>query len=110
SSFATANAENIRSRVSGRSRQLMPANNRWETACPAPKQSKTVQPRNPRDGSVSWMVHEKRPSRCRHGDPAGLSSAKSEDLVNPNAVQHSAKHRLQSPRRSDRWTVGDGDE
>ena len=57
-----------------RSRQLTPESNRCDTACPAPKQSKTVQPRKPRDRSPSWTVQEKSNPRCRHGEPDGSSS------------------------------------
>ena len=45
------------------------------------------------------MLHPNAESRCRHGEPAGLYSAKSADLENPKAVQHNAKQRPQSARR-----------
>jgi hypothetical protein len=44
------------------------------------------------------MVQEKSAARLLHGVPAGLSTAKSADRLNPKAVQQRAKQLAQSGR------------
>ena len=93
---------NIAVRVSSSSRQERPANVCRDTFCPAPKQSKTVQPSNPRSRRCGWMRHPSAPSRFVQGSPASLSNGKSADFVKARATQHSPKQSAQSAPRSSR--------
>ena len=98
----TANAWNICPAVSGALRQSCPAKVTWATFCPAPKQSKTVQPGKPRSRRLVWMPQRKSARRFGQGCPAGLSMAKSAEAANAGATQHNPKQRAQSARRSSR--------
>jgi hypothetical protein len=100
------NAANIGPVDSGFSRQLVPPKSPWDTFWPAPKQSKTVQPRNPLGRRLLWMVQEKSAARFGQGVPAGLSSANSAERENPKAVQQRAKQFPQSGSRDCRSRAG----
>lgn len=102
------NIANICVAVWGASRQSRPPKVTWETCCPAPKQSKTAQPGNPRSRRSAWMPQRKSARRCRHGCPASLSIAKSADAVNGSATQHNPKQLAQSAWRRGRPPRAEG--
>jgi hypothetical protein len=93
------NAVNMETASSGRPRQSRPAKVCRATRWPAPKQSYAAQPGKPLVGSRSW-IEQAKTSSFGHGTPLGLSIAKSADLANGSATQHSAKHCAQSAWRS----------
>jgi len=53
------NTVNICPPMRGVRRQSCPPKVIWETFCPAPKQSYTVQPGNPRSRRSEWMPQRK---------------------------------------------------
>ena len=68
----TGKTSNIRRAVLGSRRQSRPPKVTWDTFCPAPKQSKTVQPGKPRSRSWAWMPQRKSARRFGAGPPRGL--------------------------------------
>lgn len=98
----TGNTPNIEGAESGARRQSRPPKVIWETFCPAPKQSKTVQPAKPSRRSREWMPQPKSSRRLRHGSPASFPTAKSAEAANGSATQHSPKQLPQSASRPER--------
>jgi hypothetical protein len=92
----TGSDANICHPTAGSDRQSHPPNVPCVTCCPAPKQSKTVQPLKPRSVRCSWISQRKSGRRLGQAVPAGLSMAKSDDLANAGATQQSPAQREQS--------------
>ncbi|GAA2212228.1 hypothetical protein GCM10009850_076900 [Nonomuraea monospora] len=95
----TGNTAYICRAVPGSSRQLRPSYVTCETFCPAPKQSKTVHPGNPRSRNRVWIEQRKSSLRLWQGCPPALSTAKSAEAENGRATQHSPKQLSQSASR-----------